>query len=628
MWAALATAVGLIFGAGTAHAADSAGVWDPTSGVDEAEWYAPLAQDTPIDKIGDKVDEMKSEADRKREERLKKLEELNKGKTARVIILQQEGTDETNEVLQRNVKSRISRPDAKFYPDVDLYQQGRKEPDRSLRPIEQRAEVPDDVFTVIEKAVAETEILDWDDLDETGWGLRAAELRKLTNELWFMDREDVRLPLFRLYAQIGRSANNMNNTSPPFFEQIGDQPVNYYFFLAAAMAFQEDSLLSEISHQETKDNIKYYYDQLKEGAFPMMKLSFELSGSWDASKFASEYEAYVNGKETLIESPTGLWEVPPGRVDIYLKRSDGHSMSHRLDLDKFDNNIFFLRDEARKKMGLGFAEQLMDHPNECIPDLDGEILTYLNIYAKLHPDAEIYIGVPVAGNPNKVYLWRFDHASGTLFKVNDETGGFPVRFAMMFGTGLTFGGASVQIPEPTIDPTTGATLDPTPPNISDFVTPVPNGMPFNYQLRGHYVRLMFLFGINFGLSFDGTFQDAYQTDDNDAVDASGAIAKKERKLNRELYGGFGLVLGKEAANGIGPRGYLQGGVLNVPHTVDVSLHLGHTAEAPFSSSTGRVRPILDVDTYGGILWPLNNTFLDKKKPLPNLGVTASAGLTF
>jgi len=59
---------------------------------------------------------------------------------ARVVVLQWQASrvDYTNELLRRNVRARIARPDGRFYPDIDLYQDGRKEPDDTLRPLDQR----------------------------------------------------------------------------------------------------------------------------------------------------------------------------------------------------------------------------------------------------------------------------------------------------------------------------------------------------------------------------------------------------------------------------------------------------------------------------------------------------------
>jgi len=55
---------------------------------------------------------------------------------ARVIVIRWEDTqaDYTDENVQRNVRSRIARPDALFFPEVDLYQNGRKIPDTTVIP--------------------------------------------------------------------------------------------------------------------------------------------------------------------------------------------------------------------------------------------------------------------------------------------------------------------------------------------------------------------------------------------------------------------------------------------------------------------------------------------------------------
>ena len=57
---------------------------------------------------------------------------------ARVVVVQWPGTraDHTNLDLQRNVRNRIARPSAKFYPEIDLFQAGRTAPDPTLRPTE------------------------------------------------------------------------------------------------------------------------------------------------------------------------------------------------------------------------------------------------------------------------------------------------------------------------------------------------------------------------------------------------------------------------------------------------------------------------------------------------------------
>ena len=617
----------VIAGALLSGAASAADLGEETSSQEA------LLQEVPgLDKAKEKLDEKKAAEDAKREERLAKLAELNKGKAARVVVLAWEGTDETNETLQRNVKTRIARPDAKFYPDIDLYQVGRREPDRSVRPIDQRGMVPDEAIPAIQMAAEEVSAIPWSDLTEEEWGLKAQELRKLVDEVWFIDRIELREPLFMLYAQIGRAAENMNNNSPPFFEQVGGVPVNYYYFLAGALAAQDPSLLSKISDTDLNDSISYYRQQLDNGGMKMMTLSFKLGETFDPAKFAGEYQVFINGAEVLIDDKDGLYKVPPGRVDIYLARSDGHSISDRIELDKLDDKVYFVRGTARERMGLDFINQLMEHPNECSPELTGDILNYLNIYGKLHLDAEIYVAVPMAGNPNKVGLWRFDRPSGTLQKVLDNTGGFPVRFAGLIGTGMIFGGADTsEFSDPVVetDPETGLPIPPTPPDPSELVTPAPDSLPFSAELRGHFGRLLVLIGGHQAVSLGGGFADRYPTGSNTTVtdNATGAEVLNEPTVRRLVYLGVGGVLGKEAANGFGPLGYVRVGYSNVPISIVTTAHGGITLELPVSKGEGRIRAIAHAGGFGGVMIPVGNSLL-RGTVLPSFGLEATAGLTF
>ena len=132
--------------------------------------------------------ELLSAEEEKRKARLEALEALNKGKQAKVIVLKQGDVDATNGTLQKIVKSRIVRPDAKFYHDIDLYQAGRREPDRDIKPIDQRGTVSEASLGAITMAAAEASTIPWNQLTEAEWALKAEELRKLGDELWFVDR--------------------------------------------------------------------------------------------------------------------------------------------------------------------------------------------------------------------------------------------------------------------------------------------------------------------------------------------------------------------------------------------------------------------------------------------------------
>jgi hypothetical protein len=583
------------------------------------------------DPVAGAVDKVKSDEEAKREERLAALEASQSHKAARVIVLKFQGhpeTDYTNETLQRNVKTRTARPDAKFYPEVDLYQVGRKEPDKSVRPADQRATVPATAIGEVTSDVAEVAPIPWNAMTESDWGLKANELREDADKIWFIDRPELREPVFQLYVQIGRAAENQNNPAPPFYAQVGSLTVNWYWYLAGAMAHVEPTLMSKLTDQDLYGSIDYYKQLLDSGQIKSMTLAFSSNGIWDAKAFAGDYQVYINGLEVLIDDKDSLYKVPPGRVDVYLKRSDGHSLSDSIDITKLEEKIYFVRDVAEKKMGIDFVNQLMEHPNECTPELDGDILDYLAIYAKLHPDAEIYIAVPEAGNPNRILLWRWDRPSGTLQKVLDNTGGFPVRFAIIGGTGMAFSGGSVSATVTPPDPDLTSTAPPA----ADF-TPglTPEGIPFQVQLRGHYGRLLVATGLQaeYGLASDDDghtpWVDLYQTDGHGTDDG----AAKERVVNRLIFMGVGFVLGKDAAIGFGPRGYVRWGTENVPHQMDVTAHGGLTTKGPFDGD-GRVKSVVDVDGYIGAKIAMPESLLvgDPHRVRPTFGLVASAGLTF
>ncbi|NCG19674.1 MAG: hypothetical protein GWP91_11760 [Rhodobacterales bacterium] len=96
------------------------------------------------------------------------------------------------------------------------------------------------------------------------------------------------------------------------------------------------------------------------------------------------------------------------------------------------------------------------------------------------------------------------------------------------------------------------------------------------------------------------------------------------------------MLGKNAPIGFGPYGYFRTGWYNLPHAVDTTLHAGWAAQAPFSTkANGRVRPLVNVDLFGGAMVPYRDTFSlipqpDQKlgKPLPTFGFALSIGSTF
>ncbi len=609
----------------------------------------------PLDDAKAKQDEKAAEKDSAAEARMKKLEEARKGKNPRVVVLQWKGTDVdfSNAALQRAAITRIARPDAEFFPSIDIYQVGRREPRQDIRPLDERGSVPDDMIAIAMNAVHDIETVPWNAMSESDWGVTANQLRSMAEQqIWFLDRPELRGPLFHLYVQIGRAAENQNNSVPPFYETVGGQAVNYYWYLAGAMASEEASLLSEVTNPDMHASIDYYREMVESGRVKPLRLSFSSADLFDPEKFLGEYQVFVNGIERTISDEDGFVDVPPGRIDIYMGRvAGGHSLSDRMQVTKLEDKIYFVRDVARKRMGLDLIDQLMEHPNECTPELDGNTIHYITIYAKLHPKGEIYIAVPEAGNPNKLLLWRYDRNTGTLQKVLDDVGSYPIHFTGMGGIGAAFSGASYSLIE------TSTEEEPTP-EVKDVyveclaepgavpadcleasgleLTPTlkAQGVPLYAQVRMNYGRFLFLSGFETSPALDdpdldesSEWQEQYQLQNNDdAFDGNGAPSQKELIFNRNLYFGVGGILMKDAVLGIGPRGYMRVGFMNAPHVIDISAHGGITAEPPGMEQEGRRRLVVDVDVFAGTQVPYGRTNVESAGIL--FGISAGGGLVF
>ncbi len=579
-------------------------------------------------------------------EKLAEEERKKKDKLARVIVLRwtDTETDYLDETVHRVVRARIDRADALFFPEVDLYQNGRKLKDKTVVPAMQPALVPDANVQPVLDFVAVVQSLAYDALKPHEWGLKAMELRQMVEMLWFVDRVELREPLFMLYTQIGRAAENRNDSSPPFYEYIGNQNVNYYYYLAACMAQQEPSLMSKVTDQDVTGILNHYLGQLQSGAFPTIKVDLELDDNWDADAFAETYELLFNG---LPVEPDENAQVPVflGRTDIYLKRLDtGHGLSERLEVTKLDDKFYPVMQNARKRMGIDFIDQLFLHPNECTPELDGDILNYLSIYAKLHGKSEVYIAVPQYGNPNKTWIWRYDRKSANLSLVGGAGDDFPVRFALLFSTGIIYNGAVVTVDEQ---------LDETEAERGNFVPEVDfdataGELPLNFELRAHYNRLMVNVGFEaaFNLSEDDGWTEYYQLGKhktngealgNCNYDANGKFncgtqILNERILNRNLYFGAAVVMGRNAGYGFGPRIGFRTGWKNIPHGIAPTLNLGWALQPPIPEGGDRVRPLIDIDLRGGMMISTHSSVTiasgDDYAISPLFGMTIGAGLTF
>lgn len=634
---------------------------------------APVGQAVSHDRAFKKEKSQKKSKEEKSEEQKQAdaaEERKRRKKLARVIVLKWEGTsaDYTNDTVIRNVRSRISRPDAMFFPEVDVYQAGRKVKDRTVIPAMQPAQVPDANIPMVIQAANRTLATPWNGLQTAQWGLRAQDLRDTAELIWFIDRVELREAMFLLYVAIGYAAENADNPIPPFFEAVGPRPVNYYWYLAALLALQEPALMSKVGNSELNGSIAFYLSQLQQGAYPSFKLDFEFEDRFDPAIFNDNYEIFINGLPAAVDNNA---QIPGylGRTDIYLKRKDsGHGMTERLEVVKLDENIQFIRETARKKMGVQFIDQLFLHKNECIAEVDGDILNYLAIYQKMHPQAEVYVAVPEKGIANRVWIWRYVRDAAHLRMVAGAGDGFPVRFAFVFSPGVMFNGGAVNVDddvsdETTISPTGGAVK-------SRFDKTLQNAfIPFNFEWRAHYNRFMVDMGVEFGLNtakesnwmeryyipkhqnaedIRPTAVDCVRTDYDKygpirySLEDQGQDPCDNREQfhmtnwNRYTYLGLGVVLGRDAGIGFGPRFSWRNGWTNLPHAWQSTLHFGWAIQPPIGDFGKRFRPMVDVDVRGGVSMALRNAVqreiareIDNEAVImPVFGLSLGLGFTF
>ncbi len=643
--------------------------------------WAPRAYAEAPDSIAFKKDKpSKEEKDENEKKADEEEEKKKKALYARTIVIpwlkNPTSANHRNETLQREVRAAISRSEALFFPEVDLYQNGRRVPDRTLAPTQQPAMVKDVVAPQIMAQVNRVAAIAWNAIDPNAWSDEAARLRKATDLIWFVDRVELREPLFLLYAQIGRAAENSNDPRPPYFESVGGMTVNYYNYLAALLALQEPALMSKLTDQESAGAIQFLLNQLQQGVFPSFKGDFALGGQYEGGQFTTEYELFINGIAAELDG-RGQMDLFLGRTDVYLQRKDtGHGLAERLESDKLDEKTYFFLEEARKKIGIDFVNQLFLDKNACIPEVDGDILTYLAIYHKLHPQADLFIAVPEGGNPGKTYIWKYVPDTGILRNIS-RIDSFPVRFALLFSSGVMWNGANYAVDSNLEDESSLAPQDLANTDRAQLSLD-PAQVPFNFELRGHYNRLMVNFGGEWSMALaDREWAEYYQTpgkqdqtnirtlqvkgceleEANVDVDGDGTgdlvstpdgnRPPKEtcsevedvyniRKFNRNIWLGAGVVFGRNAAIGFGPRLAARFGWVNMSHSFQTTLHFGWSIQPPIPEASKRVRPLIDIDARGGVgiarprslQMDLAKIDEDEGRIKPVVGLTIGVGLTF
>ncbi len=335
---------------------------------------------------------------------------------ARVAVVPWKGTDTTWEhpKLQRRVQDRLPDVELGFYDSTDLYQLGRIRPGGLP---DQPVVVPDTAIDEVMTAVEQSASIPDEALAPADWAVRAEGLAELAESIWFVDRPELREPLFLLYAQVGRAAELAGLEGSPWQETIGGSEVAWFPYLAASLAHREPTLLAALTDDRVEAAVLPLKEQLDSGAIPMQQISFATADRIFAPvAFAQEFLLTVDGLEVVITNRDALLEVPPGRTDVALWRADGPAMAERFETAGLGDKIYFVRNQAQNTMGFDFLKQLMLDVTECQPRLDESTRSHLAAYQSLFPDNDVYVVVPERGSVarDKLYLWRWDRELGQL----------------------------------------------------------------------------------------------------------------------------------------------------------------------------------------------------------------------
>ena len=577
-----------------------------------------------------------------REEKEAEIKEAEKAssesapKNARVLVMKwpKTTTDYTNANLKINVQGAINRADVTLLPIVDMFQGGRVVPNTTKQPEAQQGRVPASAIKDVLFHVQEASRIGYEDISPDDWKIKAQELEQAAQAIWFIDRAELRDPLVQLYSEIGRAANNVNagQLTAPFFQSVGNQQVNYYWYLAAQFVVKEEALLSNIPNDESRENIQDYASDIRNGRYPTMKLDFQIEDVFKKEKFDEEFEVLLNGIPAEIDQ-YGQIEILLGITDIFVRHKDGgFGLADRYEA-RTDDRAYNVLDDARKSLTTSLIRQLFQFENECKPKVTSDIITHLATYTLLHPQVrgEVYIAVPKNGNPHQMWIWRYDPETFSLSRVANGSDDFPFNLVGLVNVGAMFSGVNFALKPPTL---TGPPVD---------FNAIPATVPASLELRIHYARFMVNLGVEFAYNASGKWEEIYPSNIDKSkslgceTDGESCLPQTHTTTyNQTNFLGVGYLFGKDAATGLGPRAAIRAGWSELPHAVTTTAHFGWTLPAPkMKRINKRIRLIVDADFRLGATIGLEPSLLlveDEKGKVPGaaliFGLTAGAGSTF
>lgn len=645
-------------------------------------WIPTRPAHAQVDILGAAEAEVTSEVSEEKaakDRRLAALHALQGRNDSRVLVLPwpDSTVTEKNVLFKTMVQNRIGRPNAKFYPGIDLYQDGRaRREDLDGLPVlegDQPGSISDDDLAEIRRRFESVKR----QFGSSSNNMDLADaVLPLVKDVWFNDRAATRELLFDMYLTIGRAMSASKYQGPPYYQNVGEENCNYFLYLAAAMVWEEREAGGEpvLAPKLPKDQVGEIIDSLMTrisgGIHPTIPVAFHDQGVFDAEQFAGDYTVFINGIERVVDGK-GFVDVPRGRIDIFLQRDDGYSLSDKVEVRRLDDKFYFVVGTARQKMGYELIESVRTHPGECVAGISREAVRLLATYQALHQGSEVYVAVPWAGSAYDAYVWRWDKDAAQLVLQEDRNGGFPVRFVALTGVGIGFNGVTVSSEDAEQLVSAQAESGPadvTPPDLTALAKGMTDlkmaSVPVDFQLRGHFNRFMFGFGVQLASNVDeangGEWRERYQVEKGnmvvarpdgsedplaDPVDPStiGSEVLHIEKWSRLVYGTLGVVALKDATFGIGPRAYARFGWYNLPHAFDLTGHIGLTEDPSFGKKDhkGRVVGLIDLDLFAGALLPFGQTLLNTeyKDPTdpskgykvgvrPTFGFTVGGGFSF
>ncbi|TVQ89434.1 MAG: hypothetical protein EA397_15355 [Deltaproteobacteria bacterium] len=545
---------------------------------------------------------------------------------AKVVVISTGRHDERSAQVRRKVQSMLPRMDLTFLPDVDLNQEGLVNP-KADSPENQPGAVPKETVNLLRSAVDDISRVQAENMEPQDWEYYADDLRSLADRVWFVDRDELRAPLFNLYYQIGRSAENAGVFGEPYMRTVDGNNINYYYFLAAALADGDSSLINASVDRDQRETIQAYLSYLETGRIDRAEIPLDLGDVWDADEFFDTYTIVLNGLEldpdSLPAKPRaalrrdGILLAAPGIIDLQLKRKDGGvGLAERLEVLKPDDGLLPIRDESRRSVAQVLARALARDLGGCSATPPSGVSSSLVLFAKQHSDP-VYVAMAVDDNPADTEVWLINAERATLDKVIAPGGNFPVRFVALFGSGITINGATLR--EPSVS-STGRIGRPDARIDVGYV-------PINFHLRGHYKSLLVTTGVELGVPVGRQFADSYAVPRGHAVlDGNNNYVLKNPIVNRNVFLGAGYMHGARAGEGIGLRAIGRAAIYDVPRTIEPSIHLGWALEGPAKGDGGRVTSILDFNGFFGLMIPYGASVFEN--PIVNLGATVGVGTSF